>query len=83
MSYCIITVAGKVISCVNVQQLTEAYQATDEYLLQLKYFDEIHANHLDAKYKEINITEVPEWNKFSLDECDPNIFEFNQQRDKR
>ena len=74
MSYWIITVSGKFISSVNVQRLTEAEQATDEYLLQLKNFDELFADRLDAKGKEFNIAEVPEWNRLSLDEYDPELF---------
>ena len=34
---------------------------------------------MDAKYKEVNIPEVPEWNWLSLDEHDPELFdEFNK-----
>ena len=74
MSYCIIIVAGKVISCVNVQQLTEAYQATDEYLLQLNFFNELLANIIYAKEKEVNIAEVPERKRLSIYDYETKFF---------
>ena len=31
---------------------------------------------MDTNDKEVNIAEVPEWNSLSIDECEPNFFEY-------
>ena len=70
MSYWILT-----ISCVNVQDK----QNTGEYLLQIRNFDEILADILEAKDQELNTANVTEWNQLSLDENDHKFFyEFNK-----
>ena len=79
MSYWILTVSGRPISCVNVQRLTEAEQATDEYRKQIEQFDTLLGDRLDAKDKDLEVNEIPDWNRLSTDEHDP---QFNDEFNK-
>ena len=79
MSYWILTVSGRVISCVNVQRLTSAEQSTNEYTTQMTQFDKLLSERLNAKDKDNDINTVPDWNRLSIDEFDPAFdSEFNK-----
>ena len=75
MSYWILTVSGRPISCVNVQRLTEAEQNTDEYEEQMKSYDESLSKNIDARNTSLSMDEVPDWNRLSLNELDPDFDE--------
>ena len=75
MSYWVLTVSGRPISCVNVQRLTEAEQSTNEYESQMKDYDEMLAKNIDAKNTTLSMDEVPDWNRLSLNELDPDFDE--------
>ena len=65
MSYWICTPSCVVISCVMVQRLTYAEQKTYEWNQRMQAFDESIKKRLDAKGKDISLTDVPAWNSLS------------------
>ena len=82
MSYWILTLSAKVISCVTVQRVTESELLTDECRNQTKKFMEHIEERLDTADSDIkpgDYGEIPEWNRMSIDE-DDNDFnnEFNR-----
>ena len=75
MSYWVLPVSGIPISCVNVLRLTEAEQQTNEYQKQMKLYDEHLSGRLNIRSPFSNISSVPDWNRLSLDESDPDFAE--------
>ena len=72
MSYWILPISGKPISCVTVQRLTNAEKTMDEYKNLMKKYDETIAKVLEIKDDEVLYPpESPEWNRMSTDEDDP------------
>ena len=79
MSYWILTVSGRPISCVNVQRLTEAEQGNDEWESQMRDYDQLLSSNIDAKNTSLSMDDVPDWNRSSLNELDPDFDEeFNK-----
>ena len=75
MSYWVLTISGKVISCVTVQQITTAEMNTEEYMAQMKRYDDeiqkcLNVQGIDLSQKA---SQIPDWNRLSLDEDDPNF----------
>jgi hypothetical protein len=77
MSYWILTVSGRVISCVTVQRMTNAELNMDDTKAQLASFDKHIKDKFDAKDVDLSaeVSEVPEWNRLSIDENDPEFTE--------
>ena len=75
MSYWVLTVSGRLISCVNIQRLNEAEQSTNEYASQMKDYDELLAKNIDTKNMSLSMDEIPDWNHPSLNELDPDFDE--------
>ena len=71
LSYWILTVSGRPISCMNVQRLTEEEQETDEYSGQMEHSNTLLNERLDAKDVDIHIASVPDWNWLSIEDLDP------------
>ena len=72
MSYWVLTKAGHVISCCNVQRLTPSEAGTNEYKSAMNEFDESislrdEVRDINAQYE---IAEIPDWNRLSIDEDD-------------
>ena len=81
MSYWIVTVSGSIISCVTVQRLTEDEKRTYEYKRRMTEFDEHLEKRLDILGSDSSSmpSEIPDWNRLSLDEDDPSFDEdFNK-----
>ena len=55
----------------NVQWLTEEEQEKDEYSGHTKQSNTLLNDRLDAKYVDINIASVPDWNRSYIDNIDP------------
>ena len=79
MSYWVLTVSGHPVSCVNVQRLTEAEQGTSEWETQMAEYDELLSKNIGAKGTELSMDEIPDWNRLSLNELDP---EFDKEFNK-
>ncbi len=72
MSYWILTIKGRVISCTTAQQLTELEQRTPEWQSRMELYEkEIKDKVTMIKDAELNISDVPEWNCLTMDEFDP------------
>ena len=63
----------------NVQRLTEAEQNTNEWEQQMKDYDKLLANNIDAKKTSLSMDDVPDWNRLSINELDP---DFDQEFNK-
>ena len=75
MSYWILPVSDKPISTTNVQRMTETEKEMEKYKdLMATYDTKIEHRH-DVKDKDINLTQVPHWNRLSYEENDPNFME--------
>ena len=72
MSYWVLTVSAKVVSCVTVQRLTLFDMLTDEYARQIELYDKHVNEKLDTNDSDLEKywLEVPDWNRISLDEDD-------------
>ncbi len=71
MSYWILPVSGKPISCVTVQPLTPSEKSTNEYIVVMNKFDESIAKRLVIQNSKVTFnSNTPEWNRLSLDEYD-------------
>ena len=81
MSYWILTIAGRVISCVNVQRLTPSESETDEFKQQMKKYDEriSEIDTVQAAQNETNYGEMPEWNRLALNDDDPEFQQYVNQ----
>ena len=81
MSYWVLTIAGRVISCVNVQRMTPSEKETTEFKEQMQRYDKQIADIDDAAAAEqgLNHGEIPDWNRLSLDEDDPEFLEANER----
>ena len=76
MSFWVLPISGIPISCVTVQPLTKAEMQLDEYKSQMKLFDEKIVERLSIKNDQIHFApEMPDWNRLSLDEDDPEFVE--------
>ena len=71
MSYWILLISGRPISCMNFQRLMEEEQATDEYSGHMEDSNTLFNERLDDNYVNINIALVPDWNILSIDKFDP------------
>ena len=72
MSYWVLTIKGRVISCTTVQQLTELEQRTPEWKDRMKTYEkEIKDKVTMIKNAKLNISDVPEWNRLTMDDFDP------------
>ena len=86
LSYWILTVSGRVISCTTVQRLSESEQATDDWIERMKNYDakvkeQINTIGQDLSHKIVNIEE---WNKLSTESIDQEfIDEFNKVIDDK
>ena len=81
MSYWILPISGKVISCVTVQRLTRMDQTKEDTKLRMKQFDDEIAAKLDATNidQSSKLQEQPKWNRLSLEEEDIDFIEdFNR-----
>lgn len=82
MSYWILTSSGHVVSCVDVQRLTNAEQSTDEWRQRMKEYDESIEERLEAQNTNIdlgNYDQTPQWNRLSITDDDPEfVEEFNR-----
>ena len=77
MSYWILTVTGRVISCTTVQRLTNLEQSTDEWKDRMeRYTTAIQEHVVNVRDVDLNIGDVPQWNQLSLDLMDQ---EFNDE----
>ena len=72
MSYWILPESAKPISCVTVQRLTDAERATDEYKqLMSSYTTNVTKAISIADETASHPDDVPDWNRLSIDESDP------------
>jgi hypothetical protein len=79
MSYWVLPMSAIPISCVNVQRMTEEEQRKDEYKEAISEYNEGLKRRLEAKDIDANVTDVPDWNRLSMDESDP---DFNEEFNK-
>ena len=71
MSYWILTIKGRVISCTTVQKLTALEQKTIEWKDRMEIYEkEIHDKVTKTRETELNVSDVPQWNRLALDEYD-------------
>ena len=75
MSYCILPVSGKPISTTNVQQMTNSEKQSEKYKILISAYDAKIEQRLDVKDKDMDLTQVPHWNRLSYDEDDPTFME--------
>ena len=73
MSYWILPVSGRPISCVTVQRLTNSEMETDEWKSRMSFYNQQIAEKFNAKDTSLTsiIHDVPDWNRLSVDEGDP------------
>ena len=72
MSYWILPISGKPISCVTVQRLTNVEKELDEYKKLMHDYDDDIAKALNVKDDKIQYPpESPDWNRMSTNEDDP------------
>ena len=76
MSYWILTIGAKVISCTTVQRLTQLEKNTDEWSNRMRQYDEkIQQRIENVQGTSINVSEIPQWNRLSMDEYDIEFIE--------
>ena len=76
MSYWILTISAKVISCTTVQRLTQLEKNTDEWSNKMRQYDEkIQQRIENVQGTSINVSEIPHWNRLSMDEYDTEFIE--------
>ena len=75
MSYWILPISGRPISCVTVQRLTNSEMQTDEWQGRMSFYNEQIAEKLNAKDSSLigSLQDVPDWNRLSVDEGDPHF----------
>ena len=82
MSYWILAISGHVISCTNVQRLTNNERQTDEWKQQMQRYDNVINERLkiqDNNKNQKEYTESNQWNRLALDDDDPEfVAEFNR-----
>jgi hypothetical protein len=81
MSYWVLTIAGNVISCVDVQRLTNDEKFTDDWQEQMTNYNSRLTTRMIAKdtdNKQAH-SDVPNWNKLSIDQLDQSfVDDFNK-----
>ena len=76
MSYWVLSKYGKVISCTTVQRLTEMEQQTGPWKERMKaYNDDIETRIEQVSNIELNVNDVPQWNRLATDEYDADFIE--------
>ena len=71
MSYWILTIKGRVISCTAVQKLTALEQKTIEWKDRMEIYEkEIHDKVTKTRETELNVSDMPQWNRLALNEYD-------------
>ena len=76
MSYWILTIGAKVISCTTVQRLTQLEKNTDEWSNKMRQYDEKMQQRIEnVQGTSINVSEIPQWNRLSMDEYDTEFIE--------
>ena len=81
LSYWILTVSGRVISCTTVQRLSELEQSTDDWKDRMKSYDTEVKKRLQAQGQDIShkVVNINEWNRLSTESIDQEfIDEFNK-----
>ena len=81
MSYWVLPISGKVISCVTVQRLPHLEQAKEEVQQKMEEFKEVIRKALDANHVDNSIMAQaqPKWNRLSLEDDDVDFIEdFNR-----
>ena len=63
----------------NVQRLTDEEKNTEEYKQFMKEYESKIEQHLDVKDQDIDIMDVPQWNRLSIDE-DTQSFEMSLKK---
>ena len=72
MSYWILPISGIPISCVTVQRLTGSEINTDDMKRRMNKFDDTIYAKFEVKDQDLPIpNDMPNWNRLSLDEDDP------------
>ena len=75
MSYWVLPISGKPISTTNVQRMTESEKGMEKYKTLMSSYGKKIEKRLDVKDKDIDLTQVPHWNRLSYNEDDPDFME--------
>lgn len=79
MSYWILPESGIPISCVTVQRMTDAEMATREMQQRMDEFDTRISTRFNVQDQDMKYSfDIPEWNRLSLNEDDPEFAEIFQ-----
>ena len=76
ISYWILTISGNPISCTKVQRIKESEKHTNTYKVKMKLINNHLTDHITARDKENDITNVPDWNQLSIAEQNPKFDEY-------